>query len=191
MEQLPEYYATIIGDGNCGKTSLLWKYAENRFINEYSPTVVDFVKKKVDLTNGKAFNLTIWDTAGQEDYRALRTIAYREARLVILAFAIDSVVSMQNIEALWWPEAKWYATAGCPMILVGLKSDLRSTSSHGLRIVSALEGQRQAAELGNIPYVECSALTGHNVDNVFHIVVSTLLHPPKAVRRKGKRCVIM
>ncbi|KAJ9621191.1 Rho GTPase [Taxawa tesnikishii (nom. ined.)] len=68
----------IIGDGACGKTSLLSNY------------VTDC---RVD---GKSVQLALWDTAGQEDYERLRPLAYSQAHVILIGFSVDSADSLEN-----------------------------------------------------------------------------------------------
>lgn len=65
----------------------------------------------------------LWDTAGQDDYARLRPIAYPDANVFLLCFAIDLETSFMNITSKWIPELRYYSKA--PIVLVGLKMDRR------------------------------------------------------------------
>lgn len=173
----------IVGDGACGKTSILHVFTVGEFPTEYHPTV--FENYVTDCrVDGKAVQLTLWDTAGQEEYERLRPLSYSKAHVILIAFAINDPNSLRNAREKWLVEVR----ANCPdvpVILVGLKRDLRddaSVESGGEGFVRPEEGQRAASEMGCRMYIESSALTGEGVDDVFEYatrasLISTVTKP--------------
>lgn len=108
----------IIGDGACGKTSLLSVFTLGYFptvrpssstrlpirrltpFQRYVPTV--FENYVTDCrVDGKSVQLALWDTAGQEDYERLRPLAYSQAHVILIAFSVSSPDSLQNITTKW------------------------------------------------------------------------------------------
>lgn len=161
----------IVGDGGCGKTSLLMVFTRKEFPEEYVPTVFDNYTEEVVLEKRRV-QLALWDTAGQEDYDRLRPLSYPDTHVVVLCYAIDEPASLKSIQDKWAPEVSHFCGPNVAKILVGMKSDLRSTESeedgeeHNL--VTEEQGQEMARRIGAYRYIECSAKYGQNVQSVFH-----------------------
>ncbi|XBW35221.1 hypothetical protein QEN19_000784 [Hanseniaspora menglaensis] len=164
----------IIGD-SCGKTSLLHVFTLGSFPTTYQPTV--FENYVTDCrVDGIDIQLSLWDTAGQEEYERLRPLSYSKADVIIIAFAVDDCESLYNTRTKWIQECVRYVPE-CPLILVGLKEDLLSTSNNSAKnnFVDETEVSRIAREIGAKKYMYCSALTGNGVDDVFEAAVRTSL----------------
>ncbi len=165
----------IVGDGVAGKTSLLYVFTLGEFPTEYHPTV--FENYVTDCrVDGKAVQLALWDTAGQEEYERLRPLSYAKANVILIGYAIDNPESLQNAKYKWFAEVSRYCP-GVPIILVGLKKDLRLNNSS--RYAQYRQGEEAAKEIGARKYVECSSLTGEGVDNVFEVATRISLTLPK------------
>jgi len=180
----------VVGDGAVGKTSLLISYTRNAFPQDYIPTVFDNYTVDV-LSDGKPISLGLWDTAGQEDYDQLRPLSYPMTDVFLVCFSVISETSFQNVTNKWIPELRHYEP-NTPMILCGLKTDLRDDSknrslSRGRKIVSVESAKALAKEFG-IRYTECSALTQVGLKAVFDEVVRLGLRPN---RKPSGRCNIL
>ncbi len=158
----------IVGDGGCGKTSLLMMYTRKTFPEEYVPTVFENYVSEVFLDK-KRVQLALWDTAGQEDYDRLRPLSYPDTDVVVLCFSLDNTASFQNIPDKWASEVAHFCGPQITKILVGLKSDLRAQETEGVQstLITQAEGQSLAAKIGAYRYIECSAKYGENVELVF------------------------
>nr|XP_013808891.1 PREDICTED: rho-related GTP-binding protein RhoF-like [Apteryx mantelli mantelli] len=115
--------AVIVGDGGCGKTSLLMVFAKGDFPKVYVPTV--FEKYTASFQVGsKPVKIHLWDTAGQEDYDRLRPLSYSDANVILMCFDVTNPSSYDNILTKWCPEVNHFCK-GVPVVLVGCKTDLR------------------------------------------------------------------
>ncbi|CAR27377.1 hypothetical protein ZYGR_0I06510 [Zygosaccharomyces rouxii] len=186
-EQAVRRKLVIIGDGACGKTSLLYVFALGQFPQEYHPTV--FENYVTDCrVDGIKVTLTLWDTAGQEEYERLRPFSYANADILLMGFAVDDPESLLNSKTKWAEEALRFCP-DAPIILVGLKKDLRQIKgSLQNELVSIDEAQQVARHIGAKKYLECSALTGDGVDDVFEIATRTSLLVNK---EPGQNCCLI
>jgi len=160
----------IVGDGACGKTSLLCSFALGEFPKEYQPTIFENYVAEIRL-DGKAVQLALWDTAGQEEYEGLRPLSYAKSHVILIAFSIDTPDSLENVTVKWIEEVRSICGHTIPIILVGCKSDLRPPQDHPdyLKYVTRAQAERVAHEIGARHYKECSALRIEGVDDVFEV----------------------
>lgn len=98
MGSLRPLKITIVGDGMVGKTCLLITYTQNEFPEEYIPTVFDNHACKI-YVDGKEYSLTLWDTAGQEDYERLRPLSYPNVSIII--FQMIGFIWIRIKEVMW------------------------------------------------------------------------------------------
>ncbi|KAM9900496.1 hypothetical protein OXX79_005094 [Metschnikowia pulcherrima] len=154
----------VVGDGGCGKTCMLVSYAQQKFPEIYVPTIFENYVTTVRSPGGKHIDLALWDTAGQEEYDRLRPLSYPDTDLILICFAIDNLVSLQNVKDTWYPEVNHFCP-GIPVILVGTKSDLQSKIDDGVPL-------QVAQEINAVAYIQCSAKTMTNVKTVFDFALS-------------------
>ncbi|KAL6948564.1 Rho GTPase [Hanseniaspora vineae] len=167
----------IIGDGSCGKTSLLHVFTLGKFPNEYQPTV--FENYVTDCrVDGIDIQLSLWDTAGQEEYERLRPLSYSKADVILIGFAVNDEESLMNTRIKWIQEVLRYCP-GVPIILVGLKKDLEENRGTPALahdgFIKRKDAEIIANEIGAKKFMMCSALTGEGVDDVFEAAVRTSL----------------
>lgn len=236
----------VVGDGNIGKTCLLLSFTKHTFTETYTPTVFENHIAEVQLVDrpsnatgstgikrGKPYNqgssirrkskaeherrveLALWDTAGQEDYDRLRPLSYPDSDIILLCFAVDTPGSLEHVRIRWAAEVAHFC-AGVPMVLVGLKSDLRnneptlvadgadskahpSNSNNNKKqrkLVSVEEAQDAAFRIGARAYVECSAKSGDGVEDVFARALQEVWNAEREAVKKRRRwllrkCAIM
>jgi len=181
----------VIGDGAVGKTCLLISYANNKFPEDYIPTVFD--NYVVNITAGnETIELGLWDTAGQEEYDRLRPLSYANANVFLICFAVVNSISYENITFKWHPEVMHFCP-DTPLVLVGTKVDLRKDEAclerlkaNGQQPISTAQGQELAKKIKAFKYLECSARTEENLKTVFDEAIKAVYFAPK----KKKKCLI-
>ncbi|XP_043362813.1 ras-related protein Rab-3D isoform X1 [Dermochelys coriacea] len=157
----------IIGNSSVGKTSFLFRYADDSFTSAFVSTVgIDF-KVKTVYRNEKRVKLQIWDTAGQERYRTITTAYYRGAMGFLLMYDIANQDSFNAVQD-WATQIKTYSWDNAQVILVGNKCDLEDD-----RVVATEDGKRLADELG-FEFFEASAKDNINVKQVFERLVDII-----------------
>lgn len=115
----------LIGDTNIGKSSLLLRYTDNVFTNNFMSTIgIDFRVKVLNYDN-KKIKLQIWDTTGQERFINITNAYYRNAMLVLLVYDVTNMKSFENIK-IWMHHVKEHASKDVIVMLVGNKSDKKN-----------------------------------------------------------------
>lgn len=150
----------MVGSGGVGKSALTLQFMYDEFVSDYEPTKADSYRKKVVLDGGEV-QIDILDTAGQEDYAAIRDNYFRSGEGFLCVFSITEQESFQATADFREQILRVKDDENIPFLLVGNKCDLE-----GNRKVSHEEANAKAAEW-NVPYVETSAKTNVNVDKVF------------------------
>ncbi|KAH8057439.1 GTP binding protein [Aureococcus anophagefferens] len=115
----------IVGDGAVGKTCLLKRFTEGRFPETYVPTVFDNAEAALTLDDGRDCLVSLWDTAGQEDYAHLRRMSFPNVHAFVVPFSSTRASSFDNVVRTWLPECA-EADATAPVILARTKIDLPS-----------------------------------------------------------------
>ncbi|MHA1680904.1 MAG: Rab family GTPase [Promethearchaeota archaeon] len=158
-----------VGDQNVGKTSLILRHAENKFKENYLPTLgVSITSSSVDLPLRKAtVNFSTWDFGGQSYFRRVRLSYYAGAQASFIIFDLTNRKSFENV--LKWNVEKKKLSGNIITILLGNKNDLVDK-----RVVTQEEALQFANEHG-FSYFETSALTGANVEDAFNLLAYKLV----------------
>ncbi|XP_062599593.1 ras-related protein Rab-11A-like [Saccostrea cucullata] len=157
----------LIGDSGVGKSNLLSRYTRNEFSLETKTTIgVEFATRSVHI-NGQTLKAQIWDTAGQDRYRAITNAYYRKAVGVVMVYDIAKRVTFDNLDK-WLKEVRDFTDDDVILLLVGNKTDLRH-----LRAVSSHEAQ-QYAEKNRMSFIETSALDTTHVETAFQTILSEI-----------------
>ena len=116
----------LVGDTGVGKTSIIERYINNRYYDNQKTTLVSsYTFKKIDIKKyNKSVSLDIWDTAGQEVYRALSKNFYSNASIGILVYDISRLTSFGSIKNYWFEQLKAFGEDNMIFDVVGNKIDL-------------------------------------------------------------------
>jgi small GTP-binding protein len=159
----------LLGDSGVGKTCLSNRAINNNFSKNYFATIgFEFSSFNIKI-NDTIIKLQIWDTCGQELYRSLVSSFYRNTSLGIIVYSIISKESFENIEQ-WLKDLKTYSNPDIKLFLIGNKLDLENE-----RVISKKEGETLANNYKFNLFMEASAKTGINAQNIF-IEASKILY---------------
>jgi small GTP-binding protein len=169
---------TLLGSSGVGKTCIIKRYTENSFDPLNQATLVSsFSQKEVNI-DGKIVPINLWDTAGQEQYRSLGRLFYKDSRIVILVYDITSKESFLDIKNLWYNDLTTYGEKYTVTALVGNKSDCYLKEE-----VEEKEAREYAKEI-KAHFFLVSAKTGDNIELLFTNLVKEYLGPEFAAKMK-------
>lgn len=170
------YKLVIVGGGGVGKSAITLQFIQSYFAPDYDPTIEDSYTKQCVIDDIPA-KLDILDTAGQEEFSAMREQYMRSGEGFLLVFSITERASFDEIHKFHRQILRVKDRDEFPMLMVGNKLDL-----DGQRMVWQEEAQQLARNL-RIPYIECSAKLRVNVDNAFYELVRVVRKFQQSERR--------
>lgn len=174
----------IVGDGAVGKTCLLYVYSKGEFPKEYTPTIVDNFSVTLNI-DGKEAVVSLWDTAGQENFDRIRLLSYPGSDLIIICFSLILPSSLENVREKWIKEIK-EKSPDAIILLVGTQCDrineteyLEKLKKMNLKPITKEQINSVVKEIGAVKYIETSAKENKNVDLVFNEAIRFCLNPIK------------
>ena len=158
----------LIGNSSVGKSSLLVRFVDDVWEENFVPTIgVDFKLKTLDV-NGKKVKLQIWDTAGQERFKNITASYYRGGNGVLVVYDITDRDSFTNLTS-WLIEIEKNANKNVFKLLIGNKNDLESE-----RKVTTEEG-KEFADSNGMKFIETSAKTADKVYEAFELLTQEII----------------
>jgi len=158
----------LLGEANVGKTSLVYRFIEDKFRGNYKSTLgVNLLKKDMKIKKFGDVSAQIWDLGGQESFRSLRKLYLEGANGALVIYDCTKRSSFEKLED-WILDFK-DARGDEPLILIGNKTDLKDTIK-----VQESEGVELAKKY-NMEFILTSAKTGSNVENAFKEIINIIL----------------
>ena len=162
------YKVLLLGDSTVGKTCFLMRYTDNTFQEIHMSTIgLDYRLKSMTLKSGKNVKVQIWDTAGQDRFRAITKNYYKGAHGIILIYDVTNQLSFDNVSN-WINQIKEEASDKVTIFLVGNKID----DVENRKIQT--ESGKNLAENFQLQFYETSAKTGENVEKTFQALVEKI-----------------
>ncbi|KAK7398697.1 Ras-related protein rsr1 [Neonectria punicea] len=155
-----ELHVVVLGAGGVGKSCLTAQFVHNEWIESYDPTIEDSYRTQLQV-DGRQVVLEILDTAGTEQFVAMRDLYMKTGQGFLLVFSITSSSSLSELAGLREEIIRIKDDENIPIVIVGNKADLEEN-----RAVPRAKGFSISQRWG-APYYEASARTRTNVDEVF------------------------
>ncbi|ELP88395.1 rab9, putative [Entamoeba invadens IP1] len=160
----------VLGEMATGKTCILHRWVTNEFVRQ-TATVGCAYSSKTITYNKKLIKYEVWDAAGQERYRSLSSIYYRNATVALLVYDITRAETFSAVTD-WVEELKTKAPDNVMIIIVGNKNDLETERAVNKESVTDFIKTSDPRIIANM---ECSAKTGDNINEIFEVISKRLL----------------
>jgi len=189
-DDIPLQQLCMLGTGGVGLTAIIKQFLFKELFLKYDPTVEDMYFGQV-IINGERRNLEIMDTAGQEEYSALRDQYIKCYKMFVYVFSVTSVTTFHAIDKMIVQSLNAHEHTNIYGILIGNKIDLKDD-----RMVSKEEGEKKAKHWG-MPYIETTIYDRSTILNAFAMLLKNYSHyelptaQKKQKKKKLKNCIIL
>ena len=172
MSNATQHKVVLIGESGVGKTCIIAQFTNGKFDpNTVTSLTAQYIRKNVDLPDGETITFDIWDTAGQEKYRALAKIFYKDARAIVLVYDVTSVKSFEEIKNYWYEQIKQLGSDNIVIAIAANKYDLYEEKQ-----VSNEDGEEFAKSIGAI-FVSTSAKNASGINALFENIAHKIIDP--------------
>ena len=170
MVNIDENKVVLLGESGVGKTCIMNQIMEGEFDeNTLASPSAQYHRKNFKFPGNKSITLDIWDTAGQEKFRSLNKIYYKNAKVVILVYDIADIKSFNEVKNYWYNQIKENTNNDVIIAVAANKSDLYET-----RQVSDEDGEEFAKSIDAI-FASTSAKNDSGITNLFENIAHKLL----------------
>jgi len=179
----------VLGNGGVGKSALTVQFVSQVFLTKYDPTIEDCYEKSVEV-DGEQYNIEIQDTAGTEQFTAVKDVYMRTGQGFLLVYSISSLASFTDLSEIKDQICRVKDIKEPAIVLVGNKTDLIDQ-----RVITTERGQELADKWG-CAFVETSAKTRQNVSLVFDLILKQIAlkeprQDPSASKSKDSECCVV
>jgi small GTP-binding protein len=183
---MPEYKIVVLGSGGVGKSALTVQFVQGIFVEKYDPTIEDSYRKQVEV-DGSQTMLEILDTAGTEQFTAMRDLYMKNGQGFVLVYSIIAQSTFNDLPDLREQILRVKDADSVPTVLVGNKCDLNEQ-----RAISIDQGQDLAKSWNDSAFIEASAKTKVNVDEIFYNLIRQInKNQPKPDHTKKKKACLL
>ncbi|XP_038220709.1 ras-related protein M-Ras-like [Zerene cesonia] len=180
-ENLPTVKLVVVGDGGVGKSAITIQFFQKLFVTDYDPTIEDSYIQHTEV-DGQWCILDVLDTAGQEEFSAMREQYMRKGDGFLLVYSVTDKQSFENIRHFHTQILRVKDRETYPMLIAANKVDLVHS-----RVVSE-EAGRELARALSAPYIETSAKEPPlNIDAAFHELVRIIRNHPQQEEKQRRR----
>ena len=160
-----KYKVVLVGETQTGKTAIIQRIVNDRFEENNETTMVaSNLSTEVDLEDGRSVKFEIWDTAGQEKYRSINKIFYKDAAIVIMVYDITQRNTYEEIKNYWHNQIVTMCNGNPIIAIVGNKSDLYIREA-----VKEKEAKAYAKEIGAI-FQQTSCLRNEGIRELMQAI---------------------
>ena len=182
-QNIPNVKVALVGDSGVGKSSIIGRYVSGMFFDNCQTTTGPSFSKKIYEKEGKSICLNLWDTVGQERFRALGKNFYKDAYIICLVFDITQKQTFENIKEVWYPDIKKHGEKYIILSIIGNKCDKVEDEN-----VDENEVTSFAEEIGALCFL-VSALNGDKIDNLFDTLAENYLNSELKEKNDKKNSV--
>ncbi len=173
MNEPESIKVVLVGESGVGKTSIISQFTSKKFDPHRETSLsAQFISKTLSFDDlGKQIKFDIWDTVGQEKYRSLAKIFYKDARVIVFVYDITTEYSFNELKNYWYEETKSNTDGNPILAVVGNKIDLYKDQK-----VSNNDGKEFADKIGAI-FQTTSAQSDSGISTLFDNIGKTYLVP--------------
>ncbi len=161
----------VLGDHKVGKTSIVRRFVENKFSEDYRATIgLNILTHTIEFY-GNEIHFSLWDVGAQEYFKRFRKTYYQGAQAAFIVYDLTNKDSFINIEKWFFELKKFIGEKQIPIVIVGNKLDLENERIVDYQsAINKIDDLSQKTLKGGLSYIETSALTGDNVEDAFSLI---------------------